>query len=517
MNYYLFIIVIILFNLNYISSTSSPTSFPTLQPTLFPTRSPTTLPTLLPTTLPTLHPTFSPTSNVIISWNSSYTTFYTDGEGSNDIRILISSNREIYRNNGGHFRVQINASSPLYGGLNSTSECIEVGIGVPQLMKLLKNTPIKFTSRNYTELLGNYINVVVKKVGDGKIGSKFQTNYYLTFTSSIVNNIIITISRSDCVPIQTIGLWSDQRNWETNIIPKSTDSVFIPQDAGFIQLDEDIQISALNMHGGVIIAHNSPCPYGWSLSSPDSILGKCYKLVDDVKTYLKADEVCRGQGKSFGTLGTSLVQIEDYTELNTVRGLCRGNSGSITSTTGCWIGLQDANGTGYFNWRDPASMINLSFRNWRRRSDRSDRLKLESPSAFVNNGDNCVHLVPWQNDPVYQEEGSLREVSCIDEPKSFICQMSVVPKRYTITLTQYSTFQDGSLFGGNLILLNSFNFTHFIVNSTATITTSNSNNIGFIRQLILLDGSTFILGTNVNINSESYIGEYPNKIGRAHV
>lgn len=153
-------------------------------------------------------------------------------------------------------------------------------------------------------------------------------------------------------------------------------------------------------------------------------------------------------------------------------------------------------------------MLDLSFRNWRRRSDRSDRLKLESPSPFINNGDNCVHLVPWQNDPLYQEEGAFREVSCIDEPKAFICQMSVVPKRYTITLTQYSTFLGGSLYGGHLKLYNSFNITNFIVNSTATITSYNSNIIGFIDQLVLLDGSTFILGTNAQTKSESLIGEY---------
>jgi hypothetical protein len=52
---------------------------------------------------------------------------------------------------------------------------------------------------------------------------------------------------------------------------------------------------------------------------------KCYKLFEEPLTYLAADKVCRGMGKEFGTLGTSLVQIENYTELETVKGLCRGN------------------------------------------------------------------------------------------------------------------------------------------------------------------------------------------------
>lgn len=152
-------------------------------------------------------------------------------------------------------------------------------------------------------------------------------------------------------------------------------------------------------------------------------------------------------------------------------------------------------------------MSDLSFRNWRRRSDRSDRLKLDQPGPFINNGDNCVHLVPWQNDPLYQEEGALREVSCIDEPKAFVCQMSVAPRRFTMTVKQMSSFSGGSIIGGSLRLMNSFNITRFTADSAAVVTAAKSNRMAILTDLFLLDGAKFILGTNAEILSRSHIGE----------
>jgi hypothetical protein len=181
--------------------------------------------------------------------------------------------------------------------------------------------------------------------------------------------------------------------------------------------------------------------------------------------------------------------------------------GSVVSTTGCWIGLQDAFGTGYFNWRDPSSMLDIGFRNWRRRSDRSDRLKLDQPGAFINNGDNCVHLVPWQDDPMFQEEGALREVSCIDEPKAFVCQMGVAPRRFRLAVVGDATFSGGAILGGSLRLLDSFTFASFTVDSAAVVTAARSSRLGSITDLFLFDGAQVILNTSVRIASRARIGE----------
>ena len=50
---------------------------------------------------------------------------------------------------------------------------------------------------------------------------------------------------------------------------------------------------------------------------------KCYKLFEDALSYSEADAVCRSVG--FGSLGTLLIQLEDYAELETMKKLCRGD------------------------------------------------------------------------------------------------------------------------------------------------------------------------------------------------
>lgn len=173
------------------------------------------------------------------------------------------------------------------------------------------------------------------------------------------------------------------------------------------------------------------------------------------------------------------------------------------------MGLQDAFGTGYYNWRDPSAMLDISFRNWRRRSDRSDRQELDDPGTFINNGDNCVHLVPWLEDPVIAEQGSFEEISCFTE-KAFVCQRLATTSRYTMTSLLDSSFKgDAGIRGGFLVLKGLATMTSFFAEYSATVT-AQSSTIGqdmIIGDLILRDGSELILNTNVLIMNESFIGE----------
>lgn len=184
---------------------------------------------------------------------------------------------------------------------------------------------------------------------------------------------------------------------------------------------------------------------------------------------------------------------------------CRG---SAAFNGGCWMGLQDAFGTGYYNWRDPNAMLDISFRDWRRGSDRSDRQELEDPGPFINNGDNCVHLVPWQEDPVISEQGSFEEVSCSTQ-KAFVCQRLVTSSRYTVTVLGTSIFTaSGGIRGGRLVLKGYFEFDSFFAENAATITAaSHSGPPVVIRTLVLRDGSNVELNTNVLITDNAFIGE----------
>jgi hypothetical protein len=50
---------------------------------------------------------------------------------------------------------------------------------------------------------------------------------------------------------------------------------------------------------------------------------KCYKLYEDALNYADADAVCRSVG--YGSLGTLLIQLEDYSELEVMKKICRGD------------------------------------------------------------------------------------------------------------------------------------------------------------------------------------------------
>ena len=242
---------------------------------------------------------------------------------------------------------------------------------------------------------------------------------------------------------------------------------------------------------------------------------KCYKLMEEPLPYRESDAKCRGLGDGFGSLGTSLVQIENYLELDTVKGICRGDRGvgSTAYEGGCWIGLEDAFGTGYYNWRDPASMLDISFRDWRRGSDRSDRQNLDDQGDFIDNGDNCVLLVPWQEDALVQEQGSMEEISCIEELRAYVCQTIVTPKRRTITVTDETILNGGGLRGGFLSLGDGFNITRFFAEQSAVIFARKSRFPSHLGNLFLLDGSEFILDTDVTVARDSFIGE-PELFGR---
>ncbi len=231
-------------------------------------------PTISPSHPPTVSPTSSPThSPQTMNWNSSIVSFLSAGDGSDNLRVYVTSNREIYRKKGGHFRIVFNASSPQLGMMNGTSACIEIGSAVPPIMSLLKKTDAYFQVSNRTRRLGEFIDVIVRRIGDGKIESRFDTTYELYFSSKSLHSIAVSVSVDGCIPIETVALWDDHTNWQGGVVPLPTDSVIFPKDSGYIRLSKDTTVSSLHMLGGKIIAHNSPCPDGWSLSSPLNALG----------------------------------------------------------------------------------------------------------------------------------------------------------------------------------------------------------------------------------------------------
>lgn len=266
----------------------SPTSPPTLFPTRNPTASATSSPTAPPSTSPTSAPTSAPTNPAPVRWNSSEVTLTEAGDGGANLQIVVTSNREVFRNSDGHFRVHVNATLLRLGSFEGISECVQVGAAESSLLHTLQALHIRFANSSLVGSLGDYLRISLKRYGDGKIQSGFRTTYDIVFSATSMTAIVSSVSVAGCAPLETVALWSDSRNWEGGVVPQSTHSVFLPADAGYIKLTEDVEVSSIEMMGGLILADNSPCPPGWSLGSSKNRLGSvcCLTLFSVSLSYL---------------------------------------------------------------------------------------------------------------------------------------------------------------------------------------------------------------------------------------
>lgn len=220
-----------------------------------------------------MFPTSAPTSPPLLSWNRSQVTLTEGGDGGANLQIIVNSNREIFRNSDGHFRVHVNATLLNLGSFYGTSQCVEVGAAESSLLNTLETLSIQFTNSSLVGSLGDYLSIGLKRYGDGKIESGFRTTYDLIFSANSLVSIASAVSVAGCAPLETIALWSDSRNWEGGVVPQSMHAVSLPSDAGYIKLTEDVEVISIDMMGGFILADNSPCPLGWSLGSSKIRLG----------------------------------------------------------------------------------------------------------------------------------------------------------------------------------------------------------------------------------------------------
>lgn len=182
------------------------------------------------------------------------------------IEIAVTSNREIYRKDGGHFSFRITGSDKVVGDFSAITPCVEVGAAASDVIKLVGATLYEGTDNTTEPMpLSALLDVAVKRYGDGKIVSDFATTYRASFSSQSVYTLAVEVTQEDCVPLQTFGYWNDGRNWEEGSAPYARDSVYFPADSGIVELTEDVTVQSLNMLGGTLILQSSGCNDGWSL------------------------------------------------------------------------------------------------------------------------------------------------------------------------------------------------------------------------------------------------------------
>lgn len=199
---------------------------------------------------------------------------------------------------------------------------------------------------------------------------------------------------------------------------------------------------------------------------------------------------------------------------------------SAAESKGCWIGLQDMLGTGNYDWIQPYALgqsqyvpygeavtYKSYFLDWRRYEPNNETLSESDPSVL--GGERCGSLIPWQEDPLIQEQGSWNDVSC-DVFKPFVCQIFGSTIRYQIYIVKDLYIDGGILEGGQLVSgegdTTIINYTiirgaSITITSSSTSSSSNKNNV--ISKLYLVDGAQLFIDSKVQMFSDAYIGELP--------
>lgn len=130
---------------------------------------------------------------------------------------------------------------------------------------------------------------------------------------------------------------------------------------------------------------------------------------------------------------------------------CRG---SAPHAKGCWLGLRDPQGSGDWRWISRLAVgvpSQGTFLDWRRDEPNNHSISEGVPAGTPTApGERCAALVPWQEDPLLQEQGSWNDVSC-DVAKPFLCQVFASTERYTLTVTGGAVFESSAMLEGGIV------------------------------------------------------------------
>jgi hypothetical protein len=208
---------------------------------------------------------------------------------------------------------------------------------------------------------------------------------------------------------------------------------------------------------------------------------KCYKRFSEpLLSYYEADQYCNyelsrsigndgSEGSGSGSFDHHLVHIGDARESDLVYRLCRekivGDEGK-----GCWIGLHNPSGNGLFNWIDPRGLGKADqtsvYYDWAK----GEPNNLTISSAFPNTqGERCVAINPWINNPLLQEEGGWNDAGC-QLKKSFVCQLFSSVDYYTLTIQgNKNSWKNGVIKGGRIDVKGSLLIDSFRLSSSASL------------------------------------------------
>lgn len=358
--------------------------------------------------------------------------------------------------------------------------------------------------------IGIYPHTIITSLVSGTIGgvgvyeiSKNAIYQYIEVETGILQNVFMT------------GYYPDFKQ-------DGTDNVIFPPDVSTVlRVENDVKLSSLDMSDGTLIAADSQCPKGWTISPLSTGKSfKCFKLYENITDYDSASESCRATG--YGSIGARLALINNYDELKVVQGMCRGDDNSNAYKYGCWIGMYDFIGNGTYRWEQHEkfsqistdfgrSSYSLSFYDWKRSS--RTNISVAITGENIEEAKRCVHIAPWQTDPLIQEQGSFMDVGCF-LPKASVCQVSASTERYTLTAATAIFDGPSELDGGHLIATSSATINRLRSIRSGKITIAQGTSSNSIQTLVLEDSSSLIADesfeftiTSMDSNISSLIGQ----------
>lgn len=169
--------------------------------------------------------------------------------------------------------------------------------------------------------------------------------------------------------------------------------------------------------------------------------------------------------------------------------------------------MRDASGTGQFDWVAPhyvgGPAGSALFLDWRRGEPNNHTVSEGAPT----NGERCVQLSGWQDDPLAEEQGTWNDDSCA-LAKPFICQIYGRTVRHTITVDRAAHLAAGAMEGGLLVLGRGPSaIDDFSVSRGGSVRLGNESAGSAIHTLMLIDGSTLRTDAPVLLTGGGFVGE----------
>jgi hypothetical protein len=389
-----------------------------------------------------------------------------------EMNFTATANGPIYKETDadkGHFHLKFYVGTDSYGDLSgTTSRCIPLTATQLEVQEIVEDTVLSNIVGGVTyeyDMTDIMTTVKVQKFRHIKNTTDLVLTYLVTLDGDEVRTLTAYMRTAACDKPRTVGAWSDASKWSTGVVPGPLDRVWLPEAAGVILLDSTSQVTigGLVTNGGHIIGHHTVCPYGWNSNPTNNPSKKCYRMFETPMNFDDAEDYCR-TSSSKGSMDAHLVQISDASELLVTQGLCRGQLGTVTTLSGCWIGLQDAAGQGRYSWIQPATVNNNAFRDWRR-YEWNNHTFSEGQST---NGELCVQMVPWQKDALILEQGSFNDVACKLE-KPFVCEMFGTTRRASIVVQGPIHLSGGGIEGCSLEMWGESNIEEFYATDAASV------------------------------------------------